>query len=603
MADHEKHRSNETGTEAWRLAQAVTDWSDRPLEPYRAIRANLLRVFAGSLFGEANPGQIEDAINVIYSAVNVFVPGLTMSPRAEVKPKTQIALRPFANKTAKMLDWLLEENDAENVLELFITDALFARAISYTGLGASKAKAGGLIEPMGWLDDPGMPKWMRVPENNFIEDMSATANDAVDFRGHRFLVALDYAMDSGMYDRDEVERIWGETQQAAAKRAPSAYSESGQSIAPGYPAGYVGNSSGATYANQDKFVESVELMTLWLPKQNRLVTLPADVRMVPRDGNFLRDDKYMGYETGPYDKLVFQQMPDSLLGIAPIAQVKILHDSINIVFDKILAQSKAQADIPVVQPGSEEMGKAFMNVGDQQVITGDPTSIATLRRGGVDEKQWRVLNQCQMIYNNQIGNPNILGGTGDTNPTLGQDEMQRQGAGLPMGYKRRKIRKFVGNGLKKMAYMVWDDTSRFGLERDFTQRVDGKDYTVSWTPKSREGDWGDYHFAIGAYSADASDPDEQAKRQALWLDKYVIPFADQLQANGKRIDAELVIEEGGRLLSVDYADQVVKDAPVSAEPAPGVVTPGSAPRETTSRSAFRGPESVPTAAQGENNAK
>lgn len=528
------------------LAQAVKVWSDEPLKKFREHRAKFLKLLGGKWFGDTDMAE-RQAFNCLYTATSIFLPALYIEPKAKVWPKANYMLAAFGSLSELVLNWMSAEIGYAETLRKVVMDALWSRGITVSGVADSPVGADD--EGRGWLDDPGRPSCRRLSEVNFIDDMGVTEADTIDFRGHRFWQDYEYAMDTGMYDKAELEKIHDRQKGRVTKQAKE--------------------SKGADIGKKRLF-ERVWLASIWVPKDKAIRVMDGFMDQSGPDSKYLRDDEYVGPETGPYNILTFLDMPDSRLPIPPMSMAIDLHGMINTIFGKIEEQAENQADIPVVQPGHEKEGKAFLEAKDGVLVSGDPTTMKVHKRGGVDKGNWEAMVRFREAFNAVIGNPNVIGGQEAEAPTLGQEEMLFAGASMPLNDKRRCVRNFAGRDFKAMAHAVWyDEDKESGLSIELPMEQAGfVPEMVKWSPGRREGDFAEYNFGVQAYGARGDSPEEQFNRIVTWLNRVVMPMMQVAAAKGKAPDVEAITRETGGALDIPWADQVWADVEPAGVGAP-----------------------------------
>ena len=525
----------ETSTKSFarKLSESVTRNSDTRLKLFRANRKVLIESFARTaltpLVAEA---KTYEPLNLLGMLKVILFAAIYMDPKPQVTTKT-LLLRPFAERLRLAIEFLLEEGDAPRAYRAALTDAIFGWGIVMTTLGPSES-TGGLIEPTGYLDDPGRPRVKHIHEKNFIQDMSVDEEDAVAYRGHRFVVPFEWAMDVGLYGKGELERL---------HKIQVARNEKRGAIGP--------DDESEVYERGEAFVEQIELATLWLPKHDVMVTLPGN--MDDCRNKFLREDEAYGHERGPYTILSFDEVPGSIKPISPTEIVYTLSKLINGLTATVRDQAQQAKTFTVVRPGDTKLAGAVERVQNGGTIYGDPTNVKEVTIGGSDPRLKEDVAWYYDWFNRLSGNPNLLGGTDAASNTLGQDQMLYQSAGISLGPKRSRYQAFIKGSLEKLAWYLWNDKGELGgMRMSLIQDLGaGVELPIEWTPDEREGDWQDYNFDISSYTAAGQSPEERYARRKELVQNVVIPLIPLAQQQGLQFNVAKCVEELGRNLEIE----------------------------------------------------
>lgn len=540
--------------EAKRLSQAVKNWSDEPLKRFRSARRDMLRTYGGLVFA-GNPDlthshldhyDVTQILPLFYSMTSIFLPQLRVKPNPLVTTRKPM-LRGFAELTELAIEFVLKEIQYAAVLRMATLEALYGRGITVTVMG--DAEPGGPLEPGGEMSKGKRPIIRQVSEDLFIEDTAKrTWRDRPDFRGHRFSVPYQEALDSGKYDNDLLEGIF----KRDTKRRKT-----------------VDATSGIT--TPERFVDEVQLSAIWLPAQKRVVTMAGNMDLV--DG-YLRTDGYKGPVRGPYNILSFMPMPDSTIPIPPMSVIYDLQAVLNQIAEKISDQALAQKDILIVQAGDETQMKAARDSDTNEIISGQGKGTAKFSLGGVNESNYRSAAWLHEQLNQMSGNPNVLGGTGSQSPTLGQEELLVTSAGTVQVDRKERVQEFASRDCNNVAFHLWRDTGAIGRTLDLIQSLPAPigDVPVQWTATDREGTYTDYNFEIEAYSAAAASPEARYQQIVRWLSQVVMPLSQIGASQGTIPDVATLARITGKYLEIEEAGEIFSEGGIPSN-APTVSSP------------------------------
>ena len=265
------------------------------MRSFRKARLNLLAQYVGRFYGSrfTTTSGVAMPIGLIHQATTTIVPNLVyQNPHADITSRF-LPYRDYAETAELGMNHLVEEINLRMTLRKVITDAVFMAGFTKTNIAVS----GQTIDLEGFLCDLGQPYCDRVDPDDMVLDPIARQWEEQRFVGNRFRVDLETLLESGLYD------------EKALRLVASRYGQGMQNEAAAL---------GGDFREADDYVKAVDLVELWVPSEDVIVTLPwlpgGEVA-----GEFLRVVEYEGPERGPYDMLGFAFVPDNILPVAPAA--------------------------------------------------------------------------------------------------------------------------------------------------------------------------------------------------------------------------------------------------------------------------------------------
>ena len=521
---------------AQRLARSITRYSDEKLQRFRDVRRILLREMAGPWFGVEYQDINQGPLRLLHLLASILVPSLHNKTRPTVATRS-IALRPFSSNCELAAEFLLKESWFDEVFRVGIVDSFAGRGIFWTGVGSSHSSPGGLIEPEGFLADPGRPITRSIIEDDFLQDLSAQEWDAQSFMGHRFRLPYEWAMDVGYYDRRELERIHG--------------------LQAGMDSDRNAAGDGMRDGQDERFVEEIELAQVWAPRHDAILTIPGRMAECQK---YLAEEEYVGPETGPYDVLGYMPMPGSLLPIPPFSVVLGLHRTLNRIAEHMRELAVGAKTVLVTRPGQEKLGNALVNAENCDHVSGDPDAVKAVAVGGVTPDMYQSVEFFYGFWNKLSNNPEITGGLGRQSNTLGQDELIAGSANVSLGDKRERVRLCKSSCIRKQMWHLWNSPDE-SLNIPLTLQLGyGAEIPLAWTPDAREGDFADFEFDVQAFDATGDTPEKQFANIVTWVRDVLAPVAALAGPAGQALDAGKVAEVSGKLLNIRQANEMFRQA-------------------------------------------
>jgi hypothetical protein len=521
---------NDTRTSAVKLGEMIA-LSDESLRPQRRSRRMFLRQYAGPYHPAAGPGAgmgaaagAAEPLNTIYSVVSVLLPHLVSNnPRAMIRTPFP-RLRPAADVFALAWNHLAGRIDLGRSLRTVVNDALFGAGVMKTGLAAGGPVA---AEPLGAKSgaaaarDAGQIYADPVDLDDYVIDPFARRREEAAFEGDRYRVARSWLLESGLYDRSAVEGL------------PPA--GEGKSLQPASP-----------------LRDDVELLDIWLPGEGVVVTLPAGE---PACARFLREAPWEGPARGPYELLGFHWAAGSPMPIPPVALWYDLHVMINKLARRQARSADRRKDLVLFDDRAGDEAQRLREAFDGEMI--GVQSVDRYRQvsfGGEHEETYRHLSFLFEQLGRLAGNVDLLGGIAPMSGTLGQDELLYNSASVRVEDMRWQVCEFTRHVGTKLAWLLWHDPLVD------IPLASGAEEARRFSPRTREGDWLDYHFDVEPHSMNPDSPTRKYRRVVDWVRNVVLPTAHLAEAQGFRLDVERLATLTGGLLNIEEAASVFAKA-------------------------------------------
>lgn len=519
-----------------KLARLVKLGFDK-MSAFRDSRMKLMTQYVGRFYGGGK--DIEEArafpINMIHQAVTTLVPNLVYrDPKAELVTN-YMAYRQYASIAELALNHLIREIDLRMTLRKAITDAIFLAGFLKVGLAVS----GRTLDVEGTLRDIGQPYCDRVDPDDMVLDPVARQWEEQRFVGNRFRADLETLQDAGMYDPDLLSRL------------ASRYDDMGGRS-------QAGSLSGGNRQEADSVTKAVDLVELWLPGPNLVVTMP----WLPGGevgGEFLREPMpYEGPERGPYHMLGFAFVPDNILPVAPAMVMYDLHIMANRIARKAARQAERQKSILAYESSAWQDAQEIADSDDGETVQVDKIDgIKEVSYGGVSADCYQYIQWAKNQFSEMSMNVDLLSGAATGEATATQAEMVQANTTVRLADMQGMVYDFCGDAMKALFFYLHTDPL---IELPLVKRVSGVDQQVTYTPEMREGDWLDYTIKVRPYSMARQDPNMEVRRLMELCGNVIPALAQTRQLLGPAFNIESALSIIGRRMGIEELDEIINSA-------------------------------------------
>lgn len=494
-------------------------------KPMREKRNQLLTEYANGWY-DVMP-MAKRPLNMIFRAMAILVPLLaSKNPRAMLRPRV-ISLKPFADTMRLALNHLSEEIKFGNTLRQAVIDSLMYMGITETGL----SDGGPLVEDAyGYLHDSGQLFCDCIDPTDYIFDVVARRKEEMDFEGNRIRVPLDYIRDSGLYQNYEhltpKYTEWGEKGKRPERKAKR----------------------NILNFNISELRPYVDIYKVWLPKENIVITIPDD----GEGDKPLRVMEWQGPEDGPYDVLAYHLFPESIIPIPPLWVGLDLHDFMNTMARKMARRADKEKTILAYSGTAEEDARTVVEAEDQEAVrVDDVTALKEINFGGNVEDSYNFMQWLKNVWNEIMGNPDLLGGLRTQAGTLGQEQMLYANATVTIDDMINGVHNFSKSILRKFGWYMWTDPL---MSVVVPKRVGDISLDVYFSPEAKEGDFIDYNIDIEPYSMQRSNPTMRMRRIMEIVTGLILPTADIAAMQGDMLQIRPLIKAVARDLDLTDAE-------------------------------------------------
>jgi hypothetical protein len=178
-------------------------------------------------------------------------------------------------------------------------------------------------------------------------------------------------------------------------------------------------SRGVDGEGQDGFRQKYWLWDLWVPHDNVIVTTP-----VLGNGEIANVKPWQSRPGGPYLFLYYRELPDQAIPISILADLALVHDSLNSTFRKLIDQTREAKTVLGFKPGHEGDAENIRDGSSRDIVQmRDPSAVQEFNFNGPDQGLLGMLLQTRELASIIGGNTDALAGLGAQAPTATQEQM------------------------------------------------------------------------------------------------------------------------------------------------------------------------------------
>jgi hypothetical protein len=384
--------------------------SRKKLAPIRKARNNLLKLAAGSEWYPEGSTE-KTPINQMAQAENTFVQSLVGGEPRALVVAGGAGLEALAYEQTLALAHVSQLIGMRRKLRRLVRDALYGIGICRIGMAGGRSVASNEVAPDIDEEAVGSVRLGKmllevISFDKWVHDCSSDTIEERSFCGHAYWIDKE---DVGTYlpGVDEAELT------AEEKRWTD---ETGNPMA------------GAISRGQDSFEDDKErywLWDIWLPRENALVTMP-----VKGTGALAHVRKWDSRPGGPYMFLYYRELSDQAMPASKLADLAIVHQSLNSTFRKLMEQTRNQKTILGYKPGHEDDARRVLDASSRDAIQmRDPSAVQEHNFNGPDQALLAMLLQTRELASIIGGNTDSIAGLSPQADTLGQEEMIQQQSG------------------------------------------------------------------------------------------------------------------------------------------------------------------------------
>lgn len=493
-----------------RFIRAV-EWSRRRLAPFCRNRTEILRLLAGSRYGE-NCLPLSQPIPFLQLLHSVYVRSLiSSSPRAMISTRVQ-SLKPVAHAMQIAVNAEVEQMGLAKSLRTLVSDAL-------CGIGVMKVGVCWYPRPgtEGLLHDYMQPYADAISLDDAVWDMAAKRDDQIGYAGNHYRVPRESLLQDPRYPHDRVLRL--------VKSELHARSEMGEDLA--------SSISGEENNFDADHEDMIDLWEFWIPRDNAIMVMTSERGRLVDEPLYVAD--YIGPRLGPYHFLRYNPINDNSMPAPPLFHLADGHEALNGIYRKLLSQALRQKNIIPVPGGREDDMRKFNQTPDGHGVGVDTPDIKELRLGGIDQQNAGFALQLKGDLSYFAGNLEAIAGLGTSSDTLGQDRLITQSASKQVQAMQEETVIFTKQIMETLVEYWWKDNNRT-YEAEFQIPKTDITHRATVTPEERAGWWPKLNFQVDPYSFQSDTPQSMIQKIMQLLTQVLIPLQPVMQQQGAAIN-------------------------------------------------------------------
>lgn len=535
-------------------------WSEEKLQKARTMHREFLKQYVGSHYGQGGaPDKVP--INLIELGVNIYQRQIASQAPQGLVTTVHKELKPIAYQLQLALNYSVKKMQLENALNTAGVEALFMMGILKIGIANDYATG----PDDGTVSDPGDLFVEPVLFEDFIVDMSAKRWEKVGYMGNRYRVPLEWVKNNPHFD----EKVRMKVTPDECGVNPKIRDLQTDSLSKG------------TDLYRDEFEDSVDLIDIWIPSQNKVVTVVSNNETLPP----LAEVLWQGPRGGPYHILSFENVPGNLIPLSPVSLWKDLHDITNILTNKISRQAQDQKTILGVAGHAKDDGNRTVDARDgEAILMENPDGCREFKYGGADPQTMATVVWAQDVFSRMAGNLDAIGGLSAQSDTLGQDQLLTKSASQRVQDMQQRMARFTRNVITDLAWYIWNDP----LISVPIQIPVGKTGIVIddvFDASKKNGDFFSFNFDVEPYSMQQRTPSERLGSVMTFAQQVLMPMLPMLMQSGIGMDFEKFFKLFSEYMNLPeladlliYANGENVERPPPSDPPPG--KPGFTTRKT-----------------------
>ncbi len=277
-------------------------------------------------------------------------------------------------------------------------------------------------------------------------------------------------------------------------------------------------SRGVDGEGQDGFRDKYWLWDLWVPYSNQIITTPVN-----GTGELAHVRPWESRPGGPYLFLYYRELPDQAIPISIMADVALVHDSLNSTFRKLIDQTRETKTVLGFKPGHEDDATRIRDAKSREVIQmRDPGAVQEFNFNGPSQELLAMLLQTRELASIIGGNTDVLAGLGAQAPTATQEQMVSAQAGGKIQLHEADTAKFQVEVFEAIRWYLYHEQVE---PIPITKEAEGTDYRLQREFRASEmpGNFDSYEMKIEPYTNVYRSPEQRFQSLVSLWQQLIMP--------------------------------------------------------------------------------
>lgn len=514
------------------VGQSV-EYNLRRMQRLRVERVQLLEQVAGQNFSDsgANLKVIYQALGIVLRTYTRFM--VARNPKVTVKSTPDFAAEAFNYELA--INDLLGKIRLDKMLAKAVTEAMFNMGVLKIGSAVTQRS-----DVQGRVWNIRQPVVDNVSLDNLVIDMDVGDLSDIRLIGHRFSMTEDEARARQDFDQKGLEAALA----AEIERTNKGGDDRAQNLQ-------------NNVRDPSPFLKMCELWEVYLPHSRSVITLASSGWQV------LKQEEFKGPPAGPYRMLRFMPIPDQVMPVSPLGELKELHLLLNNVVRKIAAQAQRQKTLLGVQSDDQDAVNVINANDGEAVALRQPDKLKEIRLGGPDNQLQGFAIQEKDAFSYYAGNLDSLDGLGMSGDTLGQEQIIAASSSQRVKAMQGQFHDFIQEVCEDLAWYLWNDPT---YQVKLAKTVNETTIPIIWQGGQQWGTPEDHEVEVVPFSARDTSPEERMQTQQRILTQVVMPLAPLLAQQGLTLDVGKIIEAAARHSQMPEFNEFIKPLPPAPPP-------------------------------------
>lgn len=322
-------------------------------------------------------------------------------------------------------------------------------------------------------------------------------------------------------------------------------------------------SHGVDGEGQDSYRDKYWLWDLWIPGSNQLVTTPVN-----GTGEIANVREWKSRPGGPYLFLYYRELPDQAIPISIMADVALVHDSLNSTFRKLIDQTRETKTVLGFKPGHEDDAGRIRDSKSREIIQmRDPTAVQEFNFNGPSQELLAMLLQTRELASIIGGNTDVLAGLGVQAPTATQEQMVTAQAGGKIQLHEVDTADFQVEVFEALRWFLMHEQVE---PISITKEIEGTDIKIPSTFESQNvpGRFDSYLMQIEPYTETYKAPEQRFQALLGLWERLIMPGV-QLGVTDSTPDMDALMEIAAQYLDMPEVRQLLRPVQPEEQPTTG----------------------------------